>query len=661
MWSVAIGATGGASANNLAQVALIAQAAVNYWDIYVDDGLATLAVLIDIKPIGGGVLATGGTDFFLDHTANGHDFYAPSTIIELQTGVDSNGAAADIQIEIDSVTLNGGQFSFGPVVDGVSTGGGAGFDLWTVLVHEIGHALGFLSFGFVDNDRSTFDEFLTPLGDGRYNFQTTDPSVTSVLLADDSHISDGDVMLPAIGIGQSFILTYQSFAIFHDIGLPLTQATPGADILKAGLYLPGRSIFDPDVDGLGGDDTIYGLPWEDHLFGNAGDDVLNGGLGRDSLEGGSGADQLFGGDDTDYLDAGDGDDSLYGDNGDDVFFSGPGADFMDGGPGLDTLGYNVQFGVLIDLGGVSAGGDADGDIITNIEIVFGGNFDDTLIGDGSANFLGGSAGDDIFIGGAGADTLDGGGGFDTADYSTSTSGIGISLSGVAGTGGDAAGDVLINITRLIGSNFDDRIVGAWFHDTLTGGSGDDTLKGEDGNDQLFAGLGNDVIDGGLGDDFARTSNGRDTLLGGDGNDTLGAGSGNDLLNGNAGQDFLLASNGDDRLYGGDGDDTMLGGGGRDVLTGGAGNDRLVGGTENDHFNFAPGSGADLIVDFAAGAAAGDIIRLIGFGAAFDDLADVLAASTQVGANVLIALGGGDTITLQGTMIGALGADDFAFG
>ncbi len=230
--------------------------------------------------------------------------------------------------------------------------------------------------------------------------------------------------------------------------------------------------------------------------------------------------------------------------------------------------------------------------------------------------------------------------------------------------GNSFNDVLLGYDGndvVNGLNGDDRLLGGNGADTLTGGSGDDTLRGEDGNDFLFAGLGKDRAEGGLGDDLIRTSNSNDTLIGDAGADTLGAGSGGDLMRGGDDADLLLASNGNDRLNGDAGNDTMLGGGGRDTLTGGAGDDRLVGGTENDRFNFAPGSGADLIVDFGAGAASGDVIGLIGFGAAFDSFAEVIAVSTQVGANVVIDLGGGDTITLQAVTLGALNAGDFAFG
>ena len=47
--------------------------------------------------------------------------------------------------------------------------------------------------------------------------------------------------------------------------------------------------------------------------------------------------------------------------------------------------------------GAGSGGDAQGNLVSNIEILQGSNFSDLLTGDGNANVL---------VGGAGADTLD---------------------------------------------------------------------------------------------------------------------------------------------------------------------------------------------------------------------------------------------------------------
>jgi len=374
-----------------------------------------------------------------------------------------------------------------------------------------------------------------------------------------------------------------------------------------------------------------------------------------------------------------GNDLIVGLSGNDTIRGGPGADSLDGGADFDRLSYfDSPSAVMVDLSlNIFSGGDAAGDTVTGFEEVTGSLFNDTLVGTASAansllgydgaDQLSGLSGDDTLEGGAGADTLNGGADNDTASYldrqgvSLSPARVIVNLSTGAASGGDAAGDVLIAIENVTGTIFNDVLTGSASANILTGDAGNDTLKGEDGDDRLFSGLGKDRAEGGNGADYIRTSNGNDTLLGDAGADTLGAGSGNDLLRGGNDADLLLASNGADRLNGEAGDDTLLGGGGRDTLTGDAGNDRLVGGSQNDRFNFAPGSGADLIVDFAGGAGASDTIGLIGWGTAFDSFTDVLNAATQVGADVVINLGGGDSITLQGVTIASLNADDFAFG
>jgi glucose/arabinose dehydrogenase len=113
---------------------------------------------------------------------------------------------------------------------------------------------------------------------------------------------------------------------------------------------------------------------------------------------------------------------------------------------------------------------------------------------------------------------------------------------------------------------------------------------------------------------------------------------------------------DDTLRGFAGDDMMFGGSGNDLLDGGTGKDTLIGGPGNDRFVFAPGYGADVITDFVAGAGSDDRIDLTAF--ANLKLSDVLTHTTQVGADALINLGNGDTITLQGVSKANLDIDDF---
>ena len=58
---------------------------------------------------------------------------------------------------------------------------------------------------------------------------------------------------------------------------------------------------------------------------------------------------------------------------------GVGADMIDGGDGWDFLSYSTsEAGVTIALDGtaIGSGGDAAGDVITNIEEILGSNLDD---------------------------------------------------------------------------------------------------------------------------------------------------------------------------------------------------------------------------------------------------------------------------------------------
>ncbi|MEL0211998.1 MAG: calcium-binding protein, partial [Novosphingobium sp.] len=116
---------------------------------------------------------------------------------------------------------------------------------------------------------------------------------------------------------------------------------------------------------------------------------------------------------------------------------------------------------------------------------------------------------DTLLGSAGADHLDGGSGFDTVDYSASASAVTVNLDGSVSSGGDASGDTLSDVERVIGSLLGDILRGSDGADTLEGndgadaiygGAGDDTLLGQAGNDTLIGGTGADALDGGSGAD-----------------------------------------------------------------------------------------------------------------------------------------------------------------
>ncbi len=148
--------------------------------------------------------------------------------------------------------------------------------------------------------------------------------------------------------------------------------------------------------------------------------------------------------------------------------------------------------------------------------------------------------------------------------------------------------------------------------------------------------------------------GNNTLTGGAGDDHLFGGSGNDVLNGLAGDDRLDGGSGNDTLIGGAGNDAITGGSGNDVITGGAGNDVMTGGSGNDLFAFAAGFGIDVITDFQSN----DRVQFDD--ALFANFAAVIDASHQDGANTVITLDVGNTITLQGVQLTSLQANDFLF-
>ena len=300
---------------------------------------------------------------------------------------------------------------------------------------------------------------------------------------------------------------------------------------------------------------------------------------------------------------------------------------------------------------------------------------DSLVGTAAADLIDGLAGNDTLLGMDGNDTILGGAGLD----------------------------------QLFGGNGNDSIDAGAGNDVLTGGAGADLLYGND-DDDVFN-LSNDGTWGSMaainrhmvssaGVPDQRTITGRiasqDALDGGDGNDSVYGSAGNDVLfytdvnqpahaaanasarlanieyfDLGAGDDVLdmtnasggyptsftaLGGDGSDALWGGPGDDTLDGGAGdKDFLTGGPGSDRLTGGAGKDIFGFSRNFGSDTVTDFENGQ---DNIRLKGFGAAYDTYAEVRAAIVQNGADAVLTLPYGVSVTLLNTNVSVFDATDF---
>ncbi|WP_445577602.1 Calcium-binding protein [Pseudomonas sp. E141] len=343
-------------------------------------------------------------------------------------------------------------------------------------------------------------------------------------------------------------------------------------------------------------------------YGNTGDNIIIGGGGNDILFGAAGADQLIGGAGVDVASYGDsrvavtlnmttgvhsgiaaGDtyqeiETLRGSSFNDTFVGGSQAMGVDGALGTDLASYEQSSSaVTIDLTTNVNAGDAAGDTFTAIEIYQGSGFDDTLLGSAKA---------DIFIGGAGADIIDGRGGVDQAWYINSAAAVEINLQTGINQGGDAQGDVLTNIERIMGSQFNDSMTGDSLANWLEGGLGNDTIYGGDGADYIYGGLYTatgpmlpgsstnaaqaDQLYGGLGNDAITTAN-LDTgtvAYGEAGNDGIAVFSG--TADGGDGNDILLGKGDGFRLLGGSGDDTLtVAEGGQGFVNGGQDDDTYV--------------------------------------------------------------------------------------
>jgi len=381
-----------------------------------------------------------------------------------------------------------------------------------------------------------------------------------------------------------------------------------------------------NLSGSSGADVLTGNAVANALSGWDGDDVLAGGGGADVLTGGNGLDTA------DYSGSGaavsvnlatgtaaggdaQGDvltgieglrgsafaDVLTGGAGNDVLDGGAGGDTLAGGTGTDTVTFaRAGAGVTLSLTtGHGTAGNATGDSYSGIEAVTGSAYADSIVGDAGVNHLEGGLGNDALQGRGGADTIIGGAGFDLADYRDSAAAVTVDLASAANTGGDAQGDILIEMEALRGSAFNDRLTGDGAANTLWGEGGNDTLAGAAGDDSLYGGNGTDALDGGDGNDSLIGGLGADALTGGAGSDvvnyaaaaaavalnlatggTVGEAAGDtfssvESVQGSAYADTITGDAGANAFWGLGGNDVLAGAGGADTLKGGAGADTFV--------------------------------------------------------------------------------------
>jgi Ca2+-binding RTX toxin-like protein len=475
----------------------------------------------------------------------------------------------------------------------------------------------------------------------------------------------------------------------------------GTDYLDGGNgndRLEGGEGDDTFLAGAG-DDTLLGGSGRDRFDGNPGNNLINGGGGGDDyvsysngVQGTFGvsvnlvagiASNTYGGIDTLIAIRGIqgslqsdtliGSDQLSGQVGlpgypssGTTFFASRGSDLINGTLSIAANGfyYNslgsgggtiiATFSDYLNATVIKSIGGAD--TLVNINYIFGSIGGDVLNGSPTA------APNDVYVqtkllqGGAGNDTINGFGlTINRADYSSATSAISVDLAAGSAIDGQGGTDLLINVRRVRGSNFNDTILGSAGDDVietrtlgshrLDGGGGTNTYNfadtaGTSDTSAVLIDLGTTPADGGGYVGFIVKPTGiTDTLIrfnqagGADGNDTLYGTPGDDVLRGAAGDNLLDGRGGLNTLEYGthwwgsvpthgvvvnldtgratnpwDGIDTIsnfqavigtpfadsiTGSAAAETLTGGAGNDTLIGNGGAD--SLSGGAGDDVIL------------------------------------------------------------------
>ncbi len=430
-------------------------------------------------------------------------------------------------------------------------------------------------------------------------------------------------------------------------------------VLSGAMALVGTGSTQADrIEGNEFNNTLLGLDGHDRLFGFGGTDLLVGGSGQDTLDGGAG---------TDTMEGGTGADTYIVDSQKDrvIDTTDPDRDLVIvSGLSVYTLTANIEDLTTSKTTNFRGIGNELANKIT------GNKGHDTLEGLDGADALYGDDGNDILIGGKGGDFLSGGAGNDTASYATSTDAVQINLGTSSFKGGDAAGDGMLGIENVIGTNGNDILGGNAIANRLWGGNGNDQVNGAGGDDLIFGGAGADTLNGGGGIDmlsYAGSTAGGVTVdlelqlgtaLGGDAQ-------GDELSNfenvtGSEGDDTILGDAKDNTLIGRAGNDVLNGRGGRNILMGGAGADTLIGGFGGDTASYAQdtvGVVVQLSTGFAVGGEAeGDVLTSIEsvIGGSGND---ELVGDSQ--SNVLTGGAGDDTINGgegDDTVSGGMGAD-----
>ncbi|MFZ4604547.1 MAG: hypothetical protein ACOYM8_19085, partial [Caulobacterales bacterium] len=297
-------------------------------------------------------------------TRDGFTVVESSAAAELRAGVNLNGANTDLLVQVAKPYFLDELF-LDPTPDTSNDIPATKTDALSVLVHEIGHALGFSGYWqqatntFSFNSKTTYDARLqvvegkpffagpntlalfggsVPLTDNNprhYGNESKQPSSGDPLAG----LMNGVVFFRGaryeIGPLDLAFMADMGFGtprddIFDQTWISILRGGAGTDLFRgdystlttaiainaanpAQIAAPNnQQLFDIERFDLklgSGADTFTGGAFADSVDGGAGNDVLIGNGGADILKGGAGDDQLNGGDGLDVIDGGDGRDT----------------------------------------------------------------------------------------------------------------------------------------------------------------------------------------------------------------------------------------------------------------------------------------------------------------------------------------------------------------
>ena len=530
----------------------------------------------------------GNDTFFVDH--------------ELETASESDGEGIDTVIASVNYHLSG--YTENLILQGSDNLNGRGNAFANLIYGNAGNN---------DLDGEGGDDIL--IGGGGHDFYFLD--------------SAGDTVIENAGEGEDLILIETHFRLPANVERLYLRSS--ADLQGYGNDLDneirgtgGNNL----LDGGAGADTMSGLTGDDTYFvDNVGDEVIEHAgpdQGNDTIFASislnlnlqfstRGVENLVLQGDADLQGTGNAlANSLYGNSGNNLLDGDTGADAMVGGAGNDSYVVDNAGDQVFENAGEgndTVSSRAHHRLSANVEtlVLTGGDLQG--YGNSLVNSLTGSSGNNLLDGDTGADFMAGGAGNDT--YVVDDAGDVVVEN--ASQGSDA---VFATAHYRLSANVETLVLQGGADLQGYGNGASNAIYGNSGNNLLDGGLGVDTMIGGIGDDYYFVDDGFDQVLenAGEGADVTFS-SVHWILSANVehlvqqgsldlgGTGNALANS----IFGNSGDNTLDGQGAADALTGGDGNDTFV-------FNAGQADG-DTVVDFAGnGAAAGDSLQFVGYGA-----------------------------------------------